>query len=322
MRPVSDRLAEVLAREAAHFDRQWSGVPLCRVTAQLHVPGIKSLRGKRILICSCGSGDQPVMAANAGAEVYAVDISAAGIEKARQMAEFNNVKVRAEIMDLHQLSYPDDFFDVMFGSAVLHHLDCVRAGAEFYRCLKPGGLAYFAGENSDRNCILRFFYRALGHWGVDGKPKKYLFFQRTGTPDERMLCEADIEALRRYFGNTVQVTVTEFMFFRKLSHVIGRRMLGLTAALDALTGKLFPFLRRYSYDQNILLQKRTCHTDSASSSQISPRGGLTSGPRRRRSPRSAFARISFGVEMPFRPVWQHMSAYRRLQALLRMGDEE
>lgn len=43
-----------------------------------------------------------------------------------------------------QLNYPDGFFDIAVGFAIIHHLDLNLAIPELYRVLKPGGIAYFA----------------------------------------------------------------------------------------------------------------------------------------------------------------------------------
>ena len=150
-----------IQKEAAHFDEVWRKVRPTKVTDELQIPGAQSLRGKRVLICSCGSGRDPVRAANSGAEVFAVDLSPAGVKKAQEMAAFNQVSVDARVMDLHHIEFPDKYFDVLYGSAILHHLNCDTAGAEFRRVLKDGGIVFFEDENTDRNPILAFFYRAM-----------------------------------------------------------------------------------------------------------------------------------------------------------------
>src|SRR5215475_2534384 len=111
-----------LAKEASHFDKVWGQVQPCIVSEKLQIPGLSSLLGMRVLVCSCGSGRDPVRAANAGAEVFGVDLSPVGVEKAREMAAFNRTNVDARVMDLHALEFPDCFFDVLYGSAILHHL--------------------------------------------------------------------------------------------------------------------------------------------------------------------------------------------------------
>ena len=47
----------VARQERAFYDRYWRVTPLRRVEARLEVPGI-DLRGLRVLICSCGSGEE------------------------------------------------------------------------------------------------------------------------------------------------------------------------------------------------------------------------------------------------------------------------
>lgn len=75
--------------ERSHFDQVWSNLNTqIRIEDQLQILQLDSRRGKRILVCSCGSGILPVRAANAGAEVYAVDISEIGIQNAIAVAKY------------------------------------------------------------------------------------------------------------------------------------------------------------------------------------------------------------------------------------------
>lgn len=251
----STRLESVVNREQEHFDAMWGDVRLRRVEDVLSIPGASSLGGKRVLICSCGSGLEPVRAANGGAQVYAVDISPVAVRNAIRMAEFNRVRIQAAVMDLHSLEFSDEQFDLIYGSAVLHHLDCKRAGAEFYRCLKPGGIAFFRDETSDRNPILSYFYRALSERERNGNWRRYLFFQRRGTQDERMLSPADLEILSRQFSGRIRVSVSHFTFFQKASHVMRNHLLSVTTLADQCVSSLFPFLKQYSYEQDVWLQK-------------------------------------------------------------------
>ncbi len=47
-----------------------------------------------------------------------------------------------EVMDIHDIQYPDDVFDVIYCSHVLEHVaDDRQAMREFYRVLKPNGWA-------------------------------------------------------------------------------------------------------------------------------------------------------------------------------------
>src|SRR5205807_1669645 len=80
--------------EKQHFNRAWAGVDTnIAVQSTLRIPGIPSLSGKTILICSCGTGIPSVEAANAGAIVYAVDISEAAVANGEAIATYNKVDV-------------------------------------------------------------------------------------------------------------------------------------------------------------------------------------------------------------------------------------
>jgi SAM-dependent methyltransferase len=241
-------------KEAAHFDQVWQRVKPTKITDALIIPGVASLAGKRVLICSCGSGRDPVRAANAGAEVFAVDLSPIGVAKAQEIAAFNGVSVDARVMDLHRLDFPNDFFDLVYGSAILHHLNCDVSGAEFWRVLKRGGVGFFEDENTDRNAVLAFCYRAMSGTDANGDFKKYWFLRRVGTTNERMFSRRDLEALRKYFPD-VEVRTDSFMFFQKISHVAGMRGIGLTKAMDRLCELAVPAIRRYSYEQDVWLSK-------------------------------------------------------------------
>src|SRR3546814_11483257 len=73
-----------------------------------------------------------------------IDISDVAIEKGRERARqkgFTNV--RLEAMNAEAMTFPDDSFDLVFGSGIIHHLDIDRAFGEIARVLRPGGRAVF-----------------------------------------------------------------------------------------------------------------------------------------------------------------------------------
>lgn len=244
------------AKEAAHFDEVWCNVKPRKITEALEIPGVPSLKGKRVLVCSCGSGLDPVRAANAGAQVFAVDLSPVGVRKAKEMAEFNGREIMTQVMDLHRLEFPADFFDAIYGTAILHHLDCNQAGSEFHRVLKSGGVGYFEDENTDQNPVLAFFYRRMSGTDQEGNFKKYLFLKRQGTTNERMFTSEDLRRLSSYFPSA-RAQTDSFMFFQKLSHVSKMRGIKLTSALDRFCEWAIPPIRRFSYEQNIWFRKNT-----------------------------------------------------------------
>lgn len=243
-----------LSRERAFYDKVNAKTQVGKVEGILRIPGIETLRGKRILIC--GGGTEQVRAARAGAEVFTFDISPVAVEKAREVAAFNGFRIQADVMDFHRLDYPDNFFDVAYGSWILHHVDCELAGSELFRCLKPGAIAVF-WENSDRNPFIRWFRRRA--FGLPGgyQRQRFLFFKRIGTTDEYPLTDEEIASLARIFKGHVRVLHHEFSFFSLLSFFVWRNRVfaRITSALDNLTVRLFPSVMKYSFSQIIWLQK-------------------------------------------------------------------
>jgi SAM-dependent methyltransferase len=247
---------EVAERERAFFDKVYATTRLVKVEGILSIPGIESLAGKRILICSCGSGFEQVRAARAGAEVFTFDISPVAVENARRVAEFNGFRIHAEVMDFHRLDYPDNFFDAAYGWCILHHVDCELAGKELFRCLKPGAIAAF-WENSDRNPLIKWFRRKA--FGAPGsyQRQRFLFFRRIGTPDEYPLTDDEIASLSAIFKGNIRILHEQFSFFRLLSFFMWRNRIfeGIMSALDDLVAKLIPSVMEYSFSQIIWLQK-------------------------------------------------------------------
>ena len=87
-------------------------------------------------------------------ELICINISEAEMEKGRQFAETSRVKPDFRLMDAHKLEFEDDSFDVVFGAAILHHLDMPLALSEIRRVLKPGGRMFFI-EPMDMNPVGR-----------------------------------------------------------------------------------------------------------------------------------------------------------------------
>jgi SAM-dependent methyltransferase len=257
-------MEEVVDREKEFFDAYWERTPLRRIEEPLSIPGLE-VRGKRVLICSCGTGEDPVRAARAGAaEVHTFDISEVAVRKAREVAEHNGVEVDARVMDFHALEYPDDYFDVIYGLAILHHVDCARVGPEIHRCLKPGGAAFFS-ENSDRNPILRVARRLLFGRPGERQRRRFLFFTRAGTADEYPLTDGEIAAAAAPFGGAYRLTFSRFWFFQMLAYHGWRngRFHRLMSGLDRFTVRLFPGLARYSFVQEVWLEKSATEAERA-----------------------------------------------------------
>jgi SAM-dependent methyltransferase len=101
--------------------------------------------GMNVLELGCGTGYFTRELARSGADIIAIDVSPELLEIARTNCSAPNV--RYEIQNAYELNYPDDIFDSVVGSSVLHHLEIEKASCEIYRVLKPGGTIYFTEPN-------------------------------------------------------------------------------------------------------------------------------------------------------------------------------
>jgi SAM-dependent methyltransferase len=117
--------------------------------------------GKTVLDYGCGAGENAVLAASHGARVVGVDISPELIELAEKRLAAHNLAENAEfrVGSAHDLPVEDESIDIVFGNAILHHLDLKLASKEVFRVLKKGGRALFL--EPVRNSKFVWFVRNL-----------------------------------------------------------------------------------------------------------------------------------------------------------------
>jgi len=139
--------------------------------------------GKRVLVYGAGTDAAPCWFAAKGAVVDAIDISSISIDVQKTVAARLNLQVNAVVADAHQTGLPAEHYDLVYGNAILHHLDLPRATAEIWRLLKPDGLAVFRDVMAG-NAGLRLFRKLTPNWR---------------TNDEHPLVERDIEAFCAVF---------------------------------------------------------------------------------------------------------------------------
>jgi tellurite methyltransferase len=106
-------------------------------------------RGMRVLDAGCGSGRNLVYLLQSGYEVFGVDADPHAIHAIRQLASTLAPHLPADNFrpePIEQMTFPDDFADVVLSSAVLHF---ARDDAQFmamlnssWRVLKRGGLFF------------------------------------------------------------------------------------------------------------------------------------------------------------------------------------
>ena len=99
-------------------------------------------KGKRVLEIGVGLGADHQRFAEAGAELWGIDLTARAIEHTRRRLACIGWSSHLAVGDAEHMEFPDDFFDRVYSWGVLHHSpDTPRAIAEVWRVLKPGGRA-------------------------------------------------------------------------------------------------------------------------------------------------------------------------------------
>ena len=186
------------------------------------------LREKSALDYGCGHGMAAVVMARAGARVSAFDLSPGYVNEAFARANANGVQVECVTADGEQLPFADASFDVVWGNAILHHLDLAKSGRELKRVLKPDGVAVFC-EPWGGNPLLNFARRALPYPGKDR------------TPDEQPLTRRDLRPLRAAFGS---IEIQGYQLFGMLRRVWRHpRILKHLDAVDEQLLRAFPALK-------------------------------------------------------------------------------
>lgn len=112
-----------------------------------------------------------------------INISEAELESGKLLAKGKPFEVDHKLMDANNLTFDDNTFDVVFGGAILHHLDIEQTMSHIHRVLKPGGKIVFL-EPLNMNPIYRL-YRKLN--------------PQERTPDEHALVASDFRIIKKKF---------------------------------------------------------------------------------------------------------------------------
>ena len=105
--------------------------------------------GMRVLDAGCGYGRNLVYLLREGAEIFALDANAEGVEHVRALAAELNPELPAEnfrVGAIERMEFPDGFADVVICNSVLHFArdeqHFLAMVEELWRVLRPGGLLF------------------------------------------------------------------------------------------------------------------------------------------------------------------------------------
>lgn len=199
---------------------------------------IGNVKSLKILDFGCGNGWLSILLAKRGAEVWGIDISEELIKQANQFADKEGLseKIFFQVMAAENLSFEDNFFNLIIGSAILHHTELSLAINNLNKVLKPEGKAIFV-EPMNQNIFLKI-WRRLTPW--------------RRSPVEKALTYKELKLIQNIFPKA------EFYFFGFTSIFTQGILLfspknklflfvnDLLERVDSIFFKTFPFLGKYS----------------------------------------------------------------------------
>jgi len=162
----------------------------------------------------------------------AIDISEVAIERAIEAAG-NDANATFRVMNAEALEFENETFEIILGTAIIHHLNLPKAYAEVARTLKPNGFAIFM-EPLGHNPLINL-YRA--------------FTPRLRTEDEQPLVMKDLKLARCYFS---EVDVYYFHLLDLLAVPLRNTRyfdssLGVLQAIDRFVFRHIPAIRKYAW---------------------------------------------------------------------------
>lgn len=145
----------------------------------------KNVENLRVLDVGCGFGEKSVLVAKNKGNVVGIDIANNYIEASKEHANKNDVDQMCDfyVMDVHDMDFEDNYFDLVVGRGIIHHLDLEVSLTEIKRVLKVGGEAVFF-EPLNANPLLKIFRK---------------FTPSARTIDEKPLSIKDLDWIRRNF---------------------------------------------------------------------------------------------------------------------------
>ena len=201
-----------------------------------HLDHLREFQGKKVLNVACGVGDLSLYLAHIGCEVTAFDFSPASVEYARESARVNGFadRIQTDLMDIRELDYPSDTFDLVTGEAALHHVikyeNCFE---NLYRVLKPGGVAVFV-ENFVFDPLIRLM-----------RPVNWLL---KGYVGEYSLRKEDLEYAASVFDRVELTDQAVFYTYSRFFYrptPLNRRVAALLKQMDDAVLTVAPFMKRF-----------------------------------------------------------------------------
>ena len=250
---MSDNLAQRQKIERAYHDKKMSTDELKSSSSEdeksykVFYDSIGEVKDKKVLDFGCGDGWMSYWLAHKGAKVFGIDISFQLLLNANKRitkTEFSD-QISFFHMTGEQLGFCSNSFDLVVGSAILHHTELEVTVREIESVLRKGGIAIFI-EPLNINIFLKLW--------------RFLTPGRR-SPTERALVSKDIKILDKYFPlnekkyfvltsivpNGFLIILPSAKIFKKLKILLNK--------IDEFLLKKIPSLGRFSAVVVLILKK-------------------------------------------------------------------
>lgn len=234
----------VLGHESRPWNSYWR---LYEVAQQAY-----SDSSQRLLDFGCGVGTASMCYAQIGYEVWGFDVCEENILECRRKADRYcfDVSTHFSLQAAESLDYPDEFFDVVAGLDILHHVEVEAALAQVHRVLRPGGIAIFR-EFLEVPIFDAVRNSPLITWLVSNEAS--LTDHRT--EDEEKLSKDQMRIVRSVFPDS---TLIRFNLFSRFGRFLPNRhpeRPSKIEQLDQLVFRFLPFTRMFGGDVVMVLRK-------------------------------------------------------------------
>jgi SAM-dependent methyltransferase len=195
---------------------------------------------KKVLEIGCSKGYYTFDLAGIARQAIGIDISDVAIDIAIEDAKGRGIlNVNFYVMDGSNPNFPDNYFDFIFGGAILHHLEFENALNSLSRLLKSDGVALFL-EPLGYNPFINLYRK---------------FTPKFRSPDETPLTNTELQKFSKYFHyvnfhyfyftTLFAVPFYKFSFFNKIVDFFD--------SIDAFLFR-FKFLRKFAWQVLIELK--------------------------------------------------------------------
>ena len=200
-------------------------------------------KGLKVLEVGVGLGADHQQFAEAGAELYGIDLTEKAVEHTRKRLAYLGLESNLSVGDAEELDFPDESFDLVYSWGVLHHSpNTHKAISEVYRVLRCGGgariMIYHKWSMIGYMLWIRYALLRLRPWVT--LREIYSKYLESAETKAYSIAEA-----RRLFSAFTDVTITTPLGHGDLLESnVGQRHRGL---LLTLVKKLWPrwFIRRF-----------------------------------------------------------------------------